>query len=1304
MKNLTIQLITLFAFQFLVPLPTQAQQKPELIVQTGHTAVAHPIGFSPDGKILASTSIADETVKLWDVGTGRELKTLLSLSKGARDSKSRTQYEGRVKLSPNGKILASDSEGEYITLWDMSTGQKLILPDCILCVGDTPFTFSPDSKMIISRMFAGWVLSDLQTGKSSSFVNSRDGLFSPLDELIGFSPDGKTLAFRKNDKTIKLWNVAAVKELKILNERIKGVNEFEFAPDGKTMIAADKDRTIKLFDVASEQELKTLKGSSDGIVSFKFSPDGKMLAGRGENFVKLWNVATGEELKTVQGLEKSDFHITLISFSPDGKLLVANSGKIIRMWNVINGEELKSLEGQDHLLSVGFSPHGKLLTSVSFKDLLSFSEYTFKLWDFATGKELKSLQGCPFATFSADGNTLATGCADGSIKITEVKTGKELKSLDKHSADLIFVTFSPDGKTLASTISGGVARSKFDLITKDIFVILATVNYKSSTNFYALGNENRNIKLWDVSSGRELRKLQGHTDIIRSIAFSPDGQMLASVSEDKTVRLWGATTGQGLKTLQGHTAIVTSVAFSQDSKTLASGSYDGTVKLWDVATGKNVKTLKTLKHPSIPMSVSFSPDGTMLAMGYWTKDLTNNIIVWDAATGKEIKTLEWREAMVISVAFSPDGKKLATRSVQDGAIKIWDISSGQELKTFKKDDPNGVREVFAIVPDLYRNNDDETITADGKIQIKRGANARLDFIEVKTGKSLASLIALDESDWAVVTPDGRFDTNKLEKPEGLHWLLLDVPLAPLSFEVFMRDYFEPKLLPRLLKCTKEENCDREFKPVRDLSTLNRTQPNIKIKRITPTASPGTVEVSAEVENVISKFQKDSLGRKLSSGVYDVRLFRDGQLVAHSTSDEKLQTTFRAYKNFEEELAVWREAHKVNLVNGKKAFTFKVKLPKDQQNKQVEFSAYAFNDDRVKSDTVRTTYTIPPNTNLQSEPRKAYVITFGVNKYDNPAWNLQFAGNDARAMGEVVSANLRQRREFAEVVEIALIADSETLDNKTIEKRDATKGNIQTVLERLGGKTPAAGRLKDLEKAVGAKTLQKIRPAQPDDMVLIAFSSHGYADKNGVFYIVPTDIGTESVKRVTPKMLSRSISSDELSLWLRDVDAGEMVMIVDACHAASAVEGSEFKPGPMGSRGLGQLAFDKGMRILAATQSDNVALENQVVRQGLLTYALVQDGIEARQADYKPKDRIINISEWLSYGVERVPKLYEEVRAGNVQNFGSGMRWQAKVMSASQNGRSASKDLEEVIIEAKAQQPSLFDFTRQRSEVALVNLQ
>jgi uncharacterized caspase-like protein len=156
-----------------------------------------------------------------------------------------------------------------------------------------------------------------------------------------------------------------------------------------------------------------------------------------------------------------------------------------------------------------------------------------------------------------------------------------------------------------------------------------------------------------------------------------------------------------------------------------------------------------------------------------------------------------------------------------------------------------------------------------------------------------------------------------------------------------------------------------------------------------------------------------------------------------------------------------------------------------------------------------------------------------------------------------------------------------------------------------------------------------------------------------------------------------ISSAELTQWLRKVDAGQMVMIIDACYAADVANSGqeEFKPGPMGDRGLGQLAYDKKMRILAATQAGNVALESDKLGEGLLTYALVQDGLKLHKADLQGVGTI-TLQEWLQYGEQRVPELYEDIRRGKLQLTRKGEIITGKALQ---------------MTTTEAQTPELFDF-------------
>lgn len=156
----------------------------------------------------------------------------------------------------------------------------------------------------------------------------------------------------------------------------------------------------------------------------------------------------------------------------------------------------------------------------------------------------------------------------------------------------------------------------------------------------------------------------------------------------------------------------------------------------------------------------------------------------------------------------------------------------------------------------------------------------------------------------------------------------------------------------------------------------------------------------------------------------------------------------------------------------------------------------------------------------------------------------------------------------------------------------------------------------------------------------------------------------------------------------------MTMIVDACQSAASVQAEGFKPGPMGSRGLGQLSFDKGMRILAASQSDEFALEDQRLKHGLLTFSLINDGLEAINADHEPKDSKVWLDEWLKYGVKRVPSLADEVKSGTVKVANRGPELGAvRVDVPATSGKPAAAA-------RPAQQPTLFDFAKRRQPVVL----
>jgi caspase domain-containing protein len=301
---------------------------------------------------------------------------------------------------------------------------------------------------------------------------------------------------------------------------------------------------------------------------------------------------------------------------------------------------------------------------------------------------------------------------------------------------------------------------------------------------------------------------------------------------------------------------------------------------------------------------------------------------------------------------------------------------------------------------------------------------------------------------------------------------------------------------------------------------------------------------------------------------------------------------------------------------------------------------------------------------------------------SPAWDLQYAANDAREMNQVMGDKLKEAKHFADVVQVRLVSDQPGSGQPN--EATATKKHVQEVLDVLAGR-----RVVDEELKQEIPDIEKVERAAPEDLVLLAFSSHGYTDNRGVFHMVLADIGEHIPQnRVTPELDANSLSSDELSGWLREVDAGGMVMVVDACQSAATVEAEGFKPGPMGSRGLGQMAYDKGMRILAASKSEQSAVERDGIKHGLLSYALLDEGLKQGLADFQPKDGKILMSEWLAYGEQEVPKLFREGDSKGV----------IQVKGGSDTARDAYHGTKQTL--PRYQQPVLFDFGKPENDIVV----
>jgi uncharacterized caspase-like protein len=239
--------------------------------------------------------------------------------------------------------------------------------------------------------------------------------------------------------------------------------------------------------------------------------------------------------------------------------------------------------------------------------------------------------------------------------------------------------------------------------------------------------------------------------------------------------------------------------------------------------------------------------------------------------------------------------------------------------------------------------------------------------------------------------------------------------------------------------------------------------------------------------------------------------------------------------------------------------------------------------------------------------------------------LKYAVADAQSFAEELRRQQTQVARFDHVEVIPLLNEN------------ATKANFLSALKRLAGASEPP--------TLKAGPLDRLKRAEPEDAVIIYFAGHGTAQGQR-FYLLPHDLGyngdrAELTEDGLKTILSHSISDLELEDSVEGLAAGSLLMVIDACNSGQALEAEEKRRGPMNSKGLAQLAYEKGMYILTAAQSYQAALEAAQLGHGLLTYALVEEGLKTAAADNEPKDGIVSAREWLDFATERVPLMQEE---------------------------------------------------------------
>lgn len=1264
-------------------------QRPELVLQTGVTEPAAVLAFSPDGRLLATAGFSGQAVKVWEIATGRELltlnasgnqsgayvqlsdlafradgKTLLSFVSGTlrewevetgKQARSLTLFPGAsgletAKLSADGRWAGHwKSDTRELRVWQTATGQLSQTvrfdPQDERDPEINSFTFSPDGRWLVTS----------ETGRNQTFelegqLVLRDAATGKVAQTIKLS---ETSYRKDNEKALKEQQKAMLDAMRgkgsgaaFPQAGIKNVTPrrtVRFSPDGRTLVLVLRDLVsnapgetkVRLFDSTNGRELRAFNVGPSNTAnpanaanaaaqteleptenSVALSADGSQLliAGK-EAAAKLIETASGRVLANLTGYGGE---IVSTAFSADGRMIAtASVDSTIRLHDIAQAAN----SGRAELVRT-LNRAGMPVSSLAFtagRALAVGGAQAVNLWELPTGVATRTVALAATAprtrdeldsasaakAFSADGNFFAAPASANSVKIWETRTGREVRQIPvSQGQNVTGLTLSRDGSAVALNETPPMSSVIAGMTAPPPAANPAATQPQMPLGFPPMNGGKLDKKQLEQmrKQSEEMQKRMGDFQ-----QMAQDGQV------GKALEMVGQMmSGMGMGGI------------------MPNAQASGGIRLLDVSQGSErfkVASKSFMSGLNGSQATAFSADGRWLATalnGYEIK-------LHETASGREVATLPVERGFRIQqLAFSADAPlKLAavTMETKPGAnalagsgnfldfyaykLHVWEAPSGggaaREIRTV---DLNSWSNALAFSPDgrfvavgsekvqvfelasgraaLSLPGHALLINAlafspDGKLLISGSEEGSTKLWNVQTGDLLATLVSANGgADWLVVTPEGLFDGTPGAWQQIL-WRFSPNIYDVTPVEVYFNEFFYPGLLADLYAGKRPHVAQA-------IELKDRRQPVVSLKLAEPQAAAArTIKVRVEVN------EPDAGATPAASlaGGRDVRLFRNGTLVK-----------------------AWRG----DVLKGQRQAVLETTLPIVAGENRL--TAYAFNRDNIKSsDAVLTV------TGAEALRRKgtAYVVAFGVNRYANEQYNLKYAAADAQSFADEVRAQQAKLQQYERVEVISLF------------DQDATKANLLLALQRLSSANVTA-------PTNAPAALTKLQPAQPEDAVLLFFAGHGTA-AGARFYLIPHDLGYSGSRddldeNALQAVLAHSVSDLELEATLEGLDAGQLLFVIDACNSGQALEAEEKRRGPMNSKGLAQLAYEKGMSILTAAQSYQAALEAAQLGHGFLTYTLIEEGLKKGLADRADKDGQIVTREWFDYATERVPQMQE----------------------------------------------------------------
>jgi WD40 repeat protein/beta-lactamase regulating signal transducer with metallopeptidase domain len=667
-------------------------------VRLRHSHVAISVAFSPNGQTLATAAWRDSQIRLWDVRTGHLIRTFRGSSRNTAR---------QMAFSPNGTKLAAVCSNGGVQLWDVASGLELRETDYAQPQdGARAVAFAPDGKSFATSGAQG----DVRLWDADS--SGRERLVMDLGRRSGgphplaFSPDGKLLACATT-RDIHLFDLhRGVEAATIRNPQgQENTRRLEFGPEGKMLFSAaesvvmlrdaqqvwpETSPRLRMWDVAGRKLIREFVDPALelGGCTLALSRDGRTLVSLQLNTVLLWDVVTGKVTQRIPrgGLASlaADKPIDVVevdaaagvAISPDGMTVATADNPLhsVTLWDVATGRRKPDFPAahSGSVEELACSSDGAHIATGGGDGIVH-------LWELASGKHLNALVlGDPLSpvrsvAFARDGQTLAAGGQDrkgrqdsGLVRIWDAKSGEQRLEV-RTGQDVSAVALSNDGSKLA------LATSRFSELRLPVSKRIGEVEQQRSLLFI------------DAKTGAERQriKLEGY---VRTLAFSPTGEMVFSAEHPGTLSTWDVATGKLVRKCDvcdneasRQSSLIFSAAFSVDASLAVVKCFpSNSATLWDLAKGKQIGHLNSENETDLASVVAISPDNRVIASASWGGEDTSPekhlLRLWDARTGKLLnRSSHPLSNRVASLAFTPDGQRLIS-GMSDGSSLIWDVS------------------------------------------------------------------------------------------------------------------------------------------------------------------------------------------------------------------------------------------------------------------------------------------------------------------------------------------------------------------------------------------------------------------------------------------------------------------------------------------------------------------------------------------------------------------------------------------------------------------------------------------------------